>query len=88
MMLRMRTTIRIDDELHRRIKRVADETGRTIGEVIADAVQRSLHDRPAQESLGALPTTGGDGVLPSVDLASNRGLRDLMDDDVAADALR
>lgn len=84
----MRTTIRIDDELHHRIKQVADETGRTIGEVIADAVQRSLHARPAQEALEALPTAGGEGVLPGVDLASNRAMRDLMDDDVAVDALR
>lgn len=84
----MRTTIRIDDELHRRIKQVADQTGRTIGEVITDAVQRALHDRSAQESHGALPTAGGDGVLPGVDLASNRTVRDLMDDDAIVDALR
>ncbi|MFO7531279.1 MAG: ribbon-helix-helix protein, CopG family, partial [Candidatus Limnocylindrales bacterium] len=33
----MRTTIRIDDEVYRRVKQVADRSDRTIGQVIEDA---------------------------------------------------
>ncbi len=35
----MRTTIRIDDEVYRRVKQVADRSDRTIGQVIEDAIQ-------------------------------------------------
>jgi predicted transcriptional regulator len=38
----MRTTVRIDDELYRAVKEQAARTGRAIGEVIEDALRRSL----------------------------------------------
>ncbi len=86
----MRTTIRIDDELYRSVKEHAARTGRTIGDVIEDALRRAFaddeHDDPAE--LPHLPTFGGSGTLPGVDVTSNVALREVMDHDVPVDALR
>jgi hypothetical protein len=85
----MRTTIRIDDGLYRRVKTRAAATGRTVGEVIEDAVRAALRARPEGPSeLPPLPVFGGSGVLPGVDLASNVALRDLLDEGTGLDALR
>jgi len=85
----MRTTIRIDDALYRRVKSRAAQSGRTIGEVIEDAVREALRPRKAEErTVEALPVFGGRGVLPGVDLTSNAALRDRMDEDLPLDALR
>lgn len=90
MMSTMRTTITIDDELYRTVKQRAAQSGRTVGEIIEDAVRRALDHRPgaADEPLAPLPTYGGTGVLPGVDLTSNAALRDAMDADEPVDALR
>lgn len=81
MMSGMRTTIRIDDELLRRLKLKAAETGRTVGDLIEDAVRVSLdRDSAPHRRLEQLPTFGSKGVLPGVDLTSNAALRDLMDE--------
>jgi hypothetical protein len=84
----MRTTIRMDDELYRRVKARAAAEGRPVAEVISDAVRMALARQPAAESLPALPTYGGSGVLPGVDLSSNASLREVMDADAPVDALR
>lgn len=86
----MRTTIRIDDELYRRVKQRAAATGRTVGDVIADAVRLAL-DGPgsaAEHEPLDLPVFHGTGVLPGVDLTSNAALREAMDEGVPLDALR
>lgn len=84
----MRTTITIDDELHRKVKQVADQTGRTIGEVIEDAIQESLRRSPASRALSPLPVFGREGVMPGVDLADNATTREVMDEGVEIDARR
>lgn len=84
----MRTTIRIDDEVYRRVKRVADRSDRTIGQVIEDAIQLAFRPTPNDVSISELPVHGGSGVLPGVDLTSNRSIAEAMDEDVALDALR
>ena len=86
----MRTTISIDDELYRAVKEQAARSGRTIGEIIEDAVRRSLSRLREQTGgpLPPLPTYGGSGVLPGVDLTSNAALRDVMDAGESVDALR
>jgi hypothetical protein len=38
--------------------------------------------------VSSLPTFGGSGVLPGVDLSSTAALRDVMEEDVARDARR
>ena len=87
--MNMRTTITIDDELLRQLKEQAARTGRTIGALVEDAVRSSMaraDERP--DTIEPLPTFGGSGVMPGVDITDMRSLRDLMDDDVAIDALR
>jgi len=86
----MRTTIRIDDDLYRSVKQRAAATGRSISEVLEDAVRAGLAPRLIQtaEALTPLPTFGGSGVVPGIDLTSNAAVRDAMDDDQRLDALR
>jgi hypothetical protein len=84
----MRTTITIDGELHRRVKQVADRTGRTIGEVIEDAIQESLRRPPASRPNSPLPAFGREGVMPGVGLADNAGMHEVMDEGVEVDARR
>ena len=84
----MRTTIRIDDEIYRRVKQVADQSGRTIGQVIEDAIQLAFRPMSNDVSIAALPVFGGSGVVPGVDLTSNRSVAEAMDQDVSLDALR
>jgi Ribbon-helix-helix protein, copG family len=85
----LRTTIRIDDALYRRVKSRAAQTGRTVSQVIGDAVRASLRPRSRHASeLPPLLVVGGTGVLPGVDLADNAALRGHMDEETADDALR
>lgn len=85
----MRTTVRIDDALYRAVKARAAATGRTVGEVIEDALRRTLHARDDEDvDIPPLPTHGSGGTLPGVDLTDGAALRDLMDADEDADALR
>lgn len=84
----MRTTIRIDDDLYREVKAEAAREGRSVGEVIEDAL-RTRHQRLRREdTIPALPVFGGSGVMPGVDLGDNAALRDLMDEESSLDALR
>ena len=85
----MRTTIRIDDDLYRRAKARAAQSGRTVGELIEDAVRAALRPRPRRDvELPPLPVFGGSGVQPGVDLTSNVALRDVMDEPADVDAMR
>ena len=88
MMCVMRTTIRIDDEVYRRVKQVADRSGRTIGQVIEDAIQLAFRTTRSDVSITPLPVYGGSGVMPGVDLMSNRSVAEAMDEDVPLDAMR
>lgn len=84
----MRTTIRIDEQLYRRVKAFAGASGRTVSEVIEDAVREALRPRSPDREATALPVFGGSGVLPGVDLADNAALLDAMDDGTPLVALR
>jgi hypothetical protein len=77
----MRTTVRLDDELLAAAKRRAADTGRTLTDVIADALRRELAVAPATAASGPveLPTFGGNGLQPGVDLDDTAGLLDLME---------
>lgn len=88
-MTSVRTTIRIDENVYRQAKSRAATTGRTVSEIIEDAVRDSLRPRRVDDAeLEPLPTDGGSGVLAGVDLADAAALRDLMDEGVSVDALR
>jgi len=89
-MLHVRTTIRIDDDLYRAAKTRAAETGRTVAQVIEDALRVAMAGRRQEgpKRLPALPVYGGSGTLPGVDLSSNAALVDTLDEDASVDALR
>ena len=88
-MLKMRTTIRIDDALYRKLKAEAARRGSTIGELIEDAVRTALaQSRRIDHDVRPLPVHPGGGLMPGVDLTSNAALGDVMDEDTALDALR
>ncbi len=85
----MRTTIRIDDDLLRMLKERSAQTGRPVGALIEDAVRAALlRDQEGVAHLRPLPTYGGSGVLPGVDVSSASALLDEMDRDESTDALR
>ncbi len=68
----MRTTIRLDDDLMRAVKRHALESGMTVTAVIAQSLRERLQrqrDRIANPPTPlSLVTTGEGGLLPGVDL--------------------
>ncbi|MBI2918346.1 MAG: type II toxin-antitoxin system VapB family antitoxin [Chloroflexi bacterium] len=78
----MRTTIRLDEELLGEARRVAAETGRTLMAVVEDALREAMAKRRAARYRKAveLPTFGGGGVFPGVDLDDTSALLDLMDE--------
>ena len=76
---RMRTTIQLDDELHREVEAQAVLEGRTVDEVIEDALRRFLRRRGVDASFEPLPVYGGSGVVPGVHLGDMGALRDLVD---------
>ena len=76
----MRTTVNIDDRLLEWAKEAARERRLTLGELVDEALQRLLM-QPAAESDPDLPVFQGDrGVMPGIDLSSNRSMFDAMDD--------
>lgn len=79
----MRTTVTIDDALLVEVKTYAAATGRTMGEVIEDAIRAAFARR--NDGRGApvqLPTWDGRGLQPGVDLNDSAALLDLMDEDL------
>jgi hypothetical protein len=78
----VRTTIRMDDTLLAQAKAEALRSGRTLTQVIEDAVRESLARTGAAEPARrpvVLPTFAGGGLLPGVDLDSSASLAELMD---------
>jgi len=76
----MRTTVRLDDDLLRRTKALAAQTGRTLTAVIEDALREAIarQRRRRARPRPALPTFKGRGVRPGVDLDDSAGLLDTM----------
>ncbi len=85
----MRTTVTIDDHLLAEAKAVAASSHRTLGEVIDDALRVSLAQRPTDPSKSPrvkLPTHGGSGLRPGVDLEDKEHMAELLGDNEAMDA--
>ena len=60
MIIRMRTTIVIEDDLFQLAKRRAAETGRTLSDIIGAALRESFHAAPpARRERFRMPTFGG-----------------------------
>ena len=76
----MRTTVSLDDHLLRRAKEHAASQGRTLSEVVADALRVHLAEKPESPRLVILPTFGGSGLRPGVDLDDKAALVALFDE--------
>ncbi len=81
MLLCMRTTVRLDDQLLADAKKCAAETGRTLTAVLEDALRESLARRRAHGSRKPvrLETVKGTGLGAGVDLDDSASLLDVME---------
>jgi hypothetical protein len=75
----MRTTISIPDDLLVEAKTRAATTGRTLNQVVEDALRAAFARRQAAGARPALPVHRGGRVAPGVDLDDSASLLDLMD---------
>jgi hypothetical protein len=76
----MRTTIRVEDSLLRQAKAAAAASGRSLNDLIVDAIRAALGGRAtAARAAEPLPTYRGRGLQPGVDLDDSAALADLMD---------
>ena len=85
----MRTTLTIDDHLLSEAKAVAARTHRTIGSVFEDALRQMLAraDDPRSPRAVSLPSDGGSGLQPGVDLENKDQIAQLVgDEDIHAPA--
>ena len=83
MVLCMRTTIQLDDQLLSEAKQRAAQTGRTLKAVIEDALREALarKETPGPDARVPLKTFKGRGVQPGVDLDDTSSLLDQMERD-------
>jgi Arc/MetJ family transcription regulator len=80
MLWRVRTTIRLDDDLLREAKATAARTGRTLTRFIEDALRQALTMSAGRSSAKPYRTpTFTSGVRPGVNLDSNADLLDVME---------
>jgi len=81
MLLHMRTTLNIRDELLERARRGAAAAGKTLTRFIEDLLDEALRRKrkaPAPE-IPRLPTYGSGGLQPGVDLDDSAGLLERME---------
>lgn len=85
----MRTTIRIDDDLYRKVKEKAARSGRTVAAVLEDAVRRGLEPPQRRGVRGyKIRPTGRGGLRAGVDLSSNAATAETLDEGASLDDLR
>ncbi|GAA5157398.1 ribbon-helix-helix protein, CopG family [Pseudonocardia eucalypti] len=85
----MRTTVSISDELLAAAKRLAQQRGQTLGEVIDNALRRELNVPAQRAERPPVPVfRGGTGPKPGLDLASNRALHEALDEGLDLDSRR
>jgi hypothetical protein len=75
----MRTTISIDDRLLVEAKTRAAKSGRTLNQVVEDALREAFARREGVGRRVDLPVFRGGRVMPGVDLDDGAALLDLMD---------
>jgi len=79
----MRTTLSIHDELLKSAKLRARERGVTLGALVEDALRRELSLNVECAPRPQVPVfRGGNGLMPGVDIASNRALYEFLDEGV------
>ncbi len=79
-LMRMRTTIAIDDELLADARQAALESGQSLGHLVEDALRERLSRRQTVTAgRPMLPVSSGSGGLrPGVDLDDSAALLDLL----------
>lgn len=77
----MRTTVNIDDALLQAARERAARSRRSLGDVVDDALRVLLAERPDERPPVELPTYGGSGLRPGVDLEDKDALAELLDED-------
>jgi hypothetical protein len=75
----MRTTLQLEDALISEAKVFAARTGRTLSQVIEDALRRALVPRPRVSEPGTVLRTSPGTPRGGIDLGDHAGLRELMD---------
>ena len=76
----MRTTVRLPPGLMAQVKKLARESGRTMTQVIEDALRVAVaRSRPSSARSVTIVTFRGDGLQPGVDLDDTSALLDRMD---------
>lgn len=75
----MRTTVKIDDRLLVEAKTRAARSGRTLNQVVEDALREAFARREGAGRRVDLPVFRGGRVMPGVDLDDGAALLDLMD---------
>lgn len=76
----MRTTVTIDDHLLEQAREIALRSRRTLGDVVDDALRLLLAERRDDRPV-TLPTFGGSGLRPGVDLEDRDALAALLDEE-------
>ncbi len=78
----MRTTVNIQDEALELCKDKAQQKGISLGEAITEAILATYRDTPEKTRYQRfiLPVSGKGGLRPGVDLDSNAGLEDVMEE--------
>lgn len=77
----MRTTVTIDDRLLRQATLAATKAGRTLSDLVEDGLRTLLSDRPVnRDERITLPTYGGSGLKPGIDLEDKDGLAVALDE--------
>ncbi|MDQ6874268.1 MAG: type II toxin-antitoxin system VapB family antitoxin [Actinomycetota bacterium] len=85
----MRTTITLDDALYRQAVDAADRHGRTLSDLVAEGLREVLlRSKVPVRSPSQLPTVGGRGLRPGLDLDNLGSILDQMDEPDAAPAGR
>lgn len=82
MILRMRTTIRLDDDLLVEIKQLAVGSDKTLTSIIEDALREMLARqwKTEERTPVRLTTVSGGGLQPGVDLDDSAALLALMEE--------
>lgn len=86
----MRTTVSINDDLLRQARIAAVESGRSLGDVVDDALRALLSSAATRRSPASveLVTYGGSGLVPGVDLEDKAALALILGDEGRPGAAR
>lgn len=77
----MRTTVNIDEDLLSKARGISAQTRQPLGDIIDGALRLMFERQVAPEhGLVELPTDGGSGLRPGVDLEDKESLADLLGD--------